>query len=323
MMSEVLVFVDLQGGVISNTSKGAFTVAQSVAEAKGLSISALIAGSGIEALAQECFHYGAEKVYYYDHEELKYYRSRPFTRIMLQTINDNKPDVVLFGYSTSSTDFAPRVSTALKVGLVTGATEIEWDEDNLSLVKPIYQEKLNMKFLLKGNPKMIILGVGAFSATKPDTSKSGELAKCSPSFENGDLSEEILATEVIEKTVDLSEAKFIVSGGRGVGSKEKFQVVFDTAKALGGVVASTRAVWDAGWMENDVHVGQTGQTVAPDIYIAAGISGAVQHTAGMKKSKTIIVINTDSDAPIWSVGQFGIVGDLHKVLPLIAQKLKE
>jgi electron transfer flavoprotein alpha subunit len=323
MMGELLVFVELQGGVISNTSKGAFTVAKTVAEAKGLNISALIAGAGIESLAQQCFHYGANKVYYYDHEELKYYRSMPFTRIILQTINDVKPDVVLFGYSTSSTDFAPRVSSTLKVGLLTGATEIEWDGDNLSVIKPIYQEKLNMKFLLKGNPKMIILGVGAFSATKPDSSKSGELVNLTPTFENGDLTEEILGTEVVERTVDLSEAKLIISGGRGVGSKEKFQVVFDTAEGLGGQVASSRAVWDAGWLENDVHVGQTGQTVAPDVYIAAGISGAVQHTAGMKKSKTIIIINTDADAPIWSVGHFGIVGDLHKVLPLIAQKLKE
>ncbi|MHA1990345.1 MAG: electron transfer flavoprotein subunit alpha/FixB family protein [Candidatus Hodarchaeales archaeon] len=322
-MGELLVFVELQGGVISNTSKGAFTVAKSVAEAKGLSISALIAGFEIESLAQECFHYGANKVYLYDHEELKHYRCMPFTRIMLQTINDINPEVIFYGYSTASTDFAPRVSSTLKLGLLTGATKIEWDGDNLSAVKPIYQEKLSMNFLLKGNPKMIILGVGAFSATKPDSSKSGELVKCSPSFESGDLSEVVLATELIEKTVDLSEAKLIVSGGRGVGSKEKFQVVFDTAEALGGAVASTRAVWDAGWLENDVHVGQTGQIVASDIYIAAGISGAVQHTAGMKKSKTIIVINTDSDAPIWSVGHFGIVGDLHKVLPLIIQKLKE
>lgn len=322
-MGELLVFVELQGGVISNTSKSAFTIAHSIALSKSLSVSALIAGSGIETLAQECFHYGANKVYYYDHEELKYYRSMPFTRIMIQTINDIKPEVILFGYSTSSTDFAPRVSSSLKIGLLTGATEIEWDGDNLSVVKPIYQEKLNLKFLLKGSPKMIILGVGAFSATKPDSSKSGELVKCSPNFENGDLVEEILGTEVVERTVDLSEAKLIVSGGRGVGSKEKFQIVFDTAEKLGGQVASSRAVWDAGWLENDVHVGQTGQTVAPDVYIAAGISGAVQHTAGMKKSKTIIVINTDGDAPIWSVGHFGIVGDLHKVLPLIVQKLNE
>lgn len=321
-MSEILVFVEIQGNAISNASKSAFSVAQSLAESKDLNISAFIAGSGIESKAQECFHYGASKVYLYDNPELKNFRTLPFTQTLIQTINESKPDVVLFGYSTASTDFAPRVAGKIGTALLTGATELSWDGDNLTVIKPIYKEKLNMKFKLSGSPKMIILGVGAFAAAKPDNSKSGELITCTPSFTDSDLVEEVLGAETVERTVDLTKAKLIVSGGRGVGSKEKFKVIFDTAEALGGQVASSRAVWDAGWLETDVHVGQTGQTVAPDIYIASGISGAVQHTAGMKKSKTIIVINTDPEAPIWQVGHFGIVGDLHKVLPLIVRKVK-
>ena len=263
MSNEIMVFVELQGGEISNTSKSAFTVAQSLADSKGWNVSALIAGSGVDAKVKECSQYGASKTYYYDHQELKNYRSLPFTRIMLQCIKENSPEVIIFGYSTTSTDFAPRVSTSTGVGLLTGATEVTWDGENISVKRPIYKDKLYQKFLLKGNPKMIILGPGSFAAIKPDINKSGEIISCEAKFEEGDLIETVVSTETVKRSVDLSEAKLIISGGRGVGSKEKFSVIFESAESLGGQVASSRAVWDAGWTESDIHVGQTGGAVSP------------------------------------------------------------
>ncbi|MHA2363239.1 MAG: electron transfer flavoprotein subunit alpha/FixB family protein [Candidatus Hodarchaeales archaeon] len=322
MSNEILVFVEHQAGAVSNPSKSAFTAAQALAEEKGWKISALVAGTDLESVVKESITLGASKVYSYDHSELKFYRSMPYSRVLLQTVNDYSPEVIIFGYSTTSTDFPPRASVALKSAIITGVSALEWDEDTLVATKPAFKEKLNFKFAIKGTPRMVILGIGVFPGAKSDSSLTGEVINCTPNFEDGDLVETIVSTEVVEKMVDLSEAKLIVSGGRGVGGKDKFQVIYDAAKAFGGEWASSRAVHDAGWTETDQHLGQTGQQVGPDIYIAAGISGAIQHTAGIKSSKTIISINTDPEAPMWDVSHYGIVGDLHKVLPLLIDKIK-
>lgn len=319
----ILIFIEHQNGKISNPTKGAFTAAQMLADQTGWGISALVAGSDIDLVSKASIALGATKVYTYEHNELEYYRSLPYARVLIHAIKAYTPEIVLFGYSTTSTDFAPRVSVTLQSALLTGATELEWKHETLIATKPAINEKLNFKFALKGNPRLIILGIGAFAGTKSDSSRSGEVIANEISFEDKDLVEKILNMAVVERAVDLSEAKLILSGGRGVGTKDKFNVIYDTAEALGGEWASSRAVHDSGWTKTDRHVGQTGQQVTPDVYIAAGISGAIQHVAGMKKSKNIIVINTDPEAPIWEVAHFGIVGDLHIVLPLLVKKLQE
>ena len=319
----ILIYVEHQNGRLSAPSKGAFTAALALGEQTGWGIAALVAGKQVEAAAKESIALGASKVFVYKHSELAQYRSLPFTRVFLQAIKDHAPELVLFGYSTSSTDFAPRLSVALKSAMLTGATDLTWENKSLIVTKPAFKDKLLFKFAVKTTPRLVILGIGAFAGAKADTSRTGEIITGTPAFEDGDLTEDILGAEVVTKEVDLTEAKLIISGGRGVGSKEKFQIIYDTAAALGGEWASSRAVHDAGWTLTDRHVGQTGQQVAPDVYIASGISGAIQHLAGIKKSKTIIVINTDPEAPIWEVATHGIVGDLHKVLPLIAKKVNE
>lgn len=322
MNKEIMVFIEISEGKLANTSKGIFTIALSLAKEKNWIVSALIAGKNIENVTKEIFSLGASKVYVYDHEELQHYRCLPYSRILIQTIVEHKPEVLLFGYSTTSTDFVPRVSALQNNACITGAKNLEWDGDVLTITKTIYTDKLDMKFVIKGHPKMVIVDLGVYPSPKPDNNLTGDIIQCTPVFKDEDLTEEILNVDFVKKTVDLSEAKLIVSGGRGVGSKEDFKLIFDAADSLGGNAACTRAVWDAGWLETDLHVGQTGQSVSPDIYIAAGISGAVQHTAGIKQSKTILVINTDPDAPIWSVANYGIVGDLRKVLPVLIQKAK-
>ena len=321
MVNEILVFAEQKQDVLTNPAKAAFGAAKELAS-NGKTISAVVIGKNINESINQCFALGAKKVYTFNNEQLEHYKTLPFTRVLLQTITDHSPTAVIFGYSTTSTDLAPRVAYSLDVASITGVTSMSWDGENLTAFKPAYSEKLNIKYSLKGKVKVVVLGIGAYPAPQADTSAKGEIIVGIPKFVNSDLVEEIKGVEVVEKTVDLSEAKLIVSGGRGVGNAEKFKVIYDTAEALGGQPASSRAVWDAGWTKTDIHVGQTGGSVAPEVYIACGISGAIQHVAGIKNSKTIIAVNTDPDAPIWEVAHYGIVGDLHVVLPLIAKKLQ-
>ena len=320
MAKEILIFAEQKQDALTTPAKGAFGAAKQILTGDH-TITAVVAGKELDNAIKQCFSFGASKVYVASHEQLESYRCLPFTKVLLQVINENSPDVVIFGYSTTSTDLAPRVAYSLNVASLTGVTELSWDGDKLIVQKPAYNEKLTFKYALNGKTKFVVLGIGAFTAPEPNEGATGESKVIIPTFQTEDLIEEILGVTVVEKTVDLSEAKFIVSGGRGCGRAEKFKIIFDTASALGGQPASSRAVWDAGWTESDIHVGQTGGSVSPDVYIASGISGAIQHVAGIKKSKTIIVINTDPDAPIWEVAHYGIVADLHKVLPLLIKKL--
>ena len=320
MVKEILVFAEQKNNALTTPAKGAFGAAKELASA-GFSVSAVVAGKNVDNVVKQCFSLGASKVYVATDDQLEHYRCLPYNNVLTQVLSQYEPEIVLFGYSTTSTDLAPRVAYTSKVASLTGVTELSWEDNKLLVNKPAYNEKLNVKYALSGKIKIVVLGIGAFSAPVADDSASGETVTVSVTFKPEELIEEIMGVEVIEKTVDLSEAKFIVSGGRGCGSAEKFKIIFDTASALGGQPASSRAVWDAGWTESDIHVGQTGGAVSPDVYIANGISGAIQHVAGIKKSKTIIVVNTDPEAPIWDVANYGIVADLHKVLPLLVQKL--
>ena len=321
MTKEILIFAEQKSDALTTPAKGAFGAAKDLLT-NDFTISAVVAGKSPDNAVKQCFSLGASKVYVAKHDQLEHYRTLPFTKVLNQVIAEHSPEVVIFGYSTTTTDLAPRVAFSQNVASLTGATALSWDGDKLIVEKPAYNENLIFKYGLSGKTKCVVLGIGAFSAPPADDTASGETIVVTPSFQPEDLVEEILGIEVVEKTVDLSEAKFIVSGGRGCGSAEKFKVIIDTAAALGGQPASSRAVWDAGWTESDIHVGQTGGSVSPDVYIANGISGAIQHVAGIKKSKTIIVVNTDPDAPIWEVAHYGIVADLHKVLPLLVKKLQ-
>lgn len=320
MAKEILVFAEEKQDALTSAAKGAFGAAKELV-ASGFTITAVVAGKNPDNSIKQCFSFGASKVYVANHEQLEHYRCLPYAKVLNQVIGEHAPEIVIFGYSTTSTDLAPRVAYSQNVASFTGVTALSWKDDKLIVDKPAYNDNLIFKYALTGKTKFIVLGIGAFSAPVPVDGASGESVVVIPSFQPEDLKEEILGVQIVEKTVDLSEAKFIVSGGRGCGSAEKFKIIFDTASALGGQPASSRAVWDAGWTENDIHVGQTGGSVSPDVYIANGISGAIQHVAGIKKSKTIIVVNTDPDAPIWEVGHYGIVADLHKVLPLLVKKL--
>lgn len=320
MAKEILVFAEQKGDSLTTAAKGAFGAAKELSSA-GFTVSAVIAGKQLDNAVKQCFSLGASKVYIATHDELQNYRSLTYTNVLTSVLNQYEPEIVLFGFSTTSTDLVPRVAYTAKVASLTGVTALSYENDKLLVDKPAYNEKLIVKYSLSGKFKIVILGIGAFSAPPANEGATGETVTLSPSFKPEELIEEVVSVEMVEKSVDLSEAKFIVSGGRGCGSAEKFKIIFDTAAALGGQPASSRAVWDAGWTENDIHVGQTGGAVSPDVYIANGISGAIQHVAGIKKSKTIIVVNTDPEAPIWDVAHYGIVADLHKVLPLLVQKL--
>ncbi len=324
-MAEILVFMEQSAGALAHSAKGGITVARELAAKNGATVSAFIAGKDVNAMAQELIHLGADKVYAINNEEFEHYRVFPFLKAVMKVIEENKPEIVIFSSSTTAYDLAPRVAARLGVDALVNTTKVYWEDGKLIGEKPLYNEKLFIKlsFPQDKQPYIMTLAKGAYGAPEKDESRSGDIQNLDIDLSADDLIEEVVEFEVAQKTVDISSAKLIVSGGRGVGGKEKFKVIFDLAEFLGGQVGASRAAVDAGWCSYDHEVGQTGATVAPDIYIAAGISGAIQHIVGMRKSKCIVVVNTDPEAPIWEVAHYGIVGDLHKVLPLIKKKLEE
>lgn len=288
---------------------------------------AIVIGSDVQHLAQEAIFYGADRVYLCDALELKNYRTRPYSRVMLQLIESIKPEIVLFGATATGRDLAGAIATHLPTGLTADTTELDVEPPPSRLLlasRPAFSEKMMATILCKQyRPQMATARAGVFEALERDESREGELIQlASP------MKEEEIATEVIDfireqEKVNLEEAEVIVAGGRGLGGPEPFAMLKELADALGGVVGASRAAVDAGWISHEHQVGQTGQTVRPKLYFAIGISGAVQHTVGMSNSEVIVAINSDQSAPIFQFAHYGIVGDLFRIVPAIIQEVKQ
>ena len=311
--------------------------AKDLAKDLNTDVTAVLIGSDVKGLADELAAYGADKVIVVDDPELKDYRTEPYTHALASVINEFKPEIMLVGATAIGRDLGPRVSARVATGLTADCTQL--DIGDFPLVAKEGQEQKHNQLLMTrpafgGNtiatiacpnnrPQMATVRPGVMQKIEPVEGAKANVVEYNPGFTPDDKYVEILdIVKSVSETVDIMDAKILVSGGRGVGSPENFQMLRDLADALGGEVSCSRAVVDEGWMPKDMQVGQTGKTVRPQVYFAIGISGAIQHVAGMEESDIIIAINKDESAPIFDVADYGVVGDLNKIVPKLTEMIK-
>jgi electron transfer flavoprotein alpha subunit len=322
----VFVFVEQRNKEIQNVSLELIGIGKELAENLNQKVTAVLLGNEVKEI-EKLGYYGADNIIYAEDEELDIYMTEPYTKVLKEVIEDKKPEIVLFGATAIGRDVAPRLAGRIHTGLTADCTKLEINEDNndLMMTRPAFGGNIMATIECPDHrPQMATVRPGVMKKADKDTTKRVEIEKFSVKIEEKDKTYEILEV-VEEKTnkIDIQEANILVSGGRGVGNPDNFKLLEDTAQILGGVVSSSRAAVDSDWMPKEVQVGQTGKTVRPDLYIACGISGAIQHLAGMEESEFIVAVNKDETAPIFEASDVGIVGDLNKVLPALNQELKK
>lgn len=311
--------------------------AKDLAADLGTEVTAVLLGSGIKALADSLAEYGADKVVVVDSPVLETYRTEPYTQALAAVIHEYKPEIMLVGATAIGRDLGPRVSARVGTGLTADCTVLEIGDFPLNPL-PNREQKHNQLLMTRpafgGNtiatiacpdnrPQMATVRPGVMQKIEPVKGAKAEIIEFNPALEENNCYVEILdVVKEVTETVDIQAAKILVSGGRGVGSKENFKLLEELADAIGGTVSCSRAVVDNGWLPKDLQVGQTGKTVRPNVYFAIGISGAIQHAAGMEESDIIIAINKDPSAPIFDVADYGIVGDLNKIVPMLTEAIK-
>jgi electron transfer flavoprotein alpha subunit len=298
-----------------------------LAEVLGVELAALVIGHQVEHLCRESFTYGADKAYLVDDEVFRHYRTEPYQLAICRLVDAQMPEVILVGATGLGRDLAGAVATTLETGLTADCTGLAIDDKrNLMQTRPAFGGNIMATIMCdKFRPQMATVRPHVMTMPERDMERSGEIVRFSCPIGEDEILVKVL--EVIDDRnrdqVDIGGAEFIVSGGRGMMGKENFALLQELADELGGVVGSSRSAVDAGWMPPERQVGQTGKTVRPKIYIACGISGAIQHLVGMQDSDTIIAINRDRNAPIFEVATYGIVGDLFQVIPALTNRLRE
>jgi electron transfer flavoprotein alpha subunit len=320
MATTILTFAELRDGKPRRASLEVVSEARRLAGALGASVAAVVVGPGSEAAAGELASYGTDVVRVFDDPALATYATEAYARALAQAIGDTKPSVVLVPFTAMGKDFAPRVAAKVGAGLASDCAALEAKGGRLVARRPVYAGKAYATVEWAGEPQMATLRPNVFPLGKPDPSRRAEVVKATV-----DASARARVTGVqamAQGKVQLTEAQVIVSGGRGLKGPEHFHLVERLAEALGAAVGASRAVVDAGWVDHQMQVGQTGKTVSPSLYVACGISGAIQHLAGMSSSKTIVAINKDPDAPIFKVADYGILGDVFEVLPKLTEAAK-
>ena len=297
-----------------------------LADEIGTELCAVLCGKDVGPLVDELFAYGADKVYVGDNEELKTYRTDAYTKVIFEAIESYKPEIVLLGATHIGRDLGPCLAVKANTGLTADCTslEIDMEDKKLKQTRPAFGGNLMATIVCPNHrPQMSTVRPGVMDKAVYDSSRKGEVISLNVSFKEGDIRTKVL--EVIKSVndkVSLTDADIIVSGGMGLGGQEGFTLLKELADKLGGTIAASRASVDAGWIDHAYQVGQTGTTVKPTVYFACGISGAIQHIAGMQNSDYIIAINKNEAAPIFEIADLGIVGDLHTVIPAIIEELK-
>jgi electron transfer flavoprotein alpha subunit/NAD-dependent dihydropyrimidine dehydrogenase PreA subunit len=323
----VWVFIEHEHGKVSTVSFELLGEGRKLADALGCHLCGMIFGDGVEGFVKEAIAYGAETVYVTESPILEQYRADPYACAAVNLIRKYKPEIVLFGATTQGRDFAGTVATTLEVGLTADCTGLDIDPETkyLRQTRPAFGGNIMATILDYPNyrPQMSTVRPKVFAMPQRDDSRKGEVIR-----EPLPMTEEQVRTKVLEfikgtEAVNLVDAEIIVSGGRGLGNAESFKVIRELAEVLGAAVGASRATVDSGWISYEHQVGQTGRTVRPKIYIACGISGAIQHQAGMKTSDIIVAINKDPEAPIFKIANYGIVGDLFTIVPMLKEEFKK
>ena len=324
---DIYVFAEQRDGEIQPVALELIGKARELAQVTGEKVVAILAGCGITGLAGTLVAYGADKVVVIDEPLLKDYLTEQYTQAVFQAVNAFKPSILMFGATTIGRDLAPRIAARLGTGLTADCTKLAINEETreFEMTRPAFGGNLMATIKCpEHRPQMSTVRPGVMPKAEPDFGRKGETVPFKPAFDESKFIVKLVKTVKEQKaSVDITDAKVLVSGGRGVGCKEGFEMLRGLADVLGGEVAASRAMVDAGIMPHDRQVGQTGKTVRPSVYFALGISGAIQHLAGMEESETIIAINKDKFAPIFSVADLGIVCDLGKVVPLLTERLKK
>ena len=330
---DVWVFIEQQEGKISPVSLELLGRARDLAGELDSHVCALLFGYNVGHLSATVVQYGADRVVLADHAELQQYRTLPYAQVAIDVVQDRQPYIFLLGATPIGRDLAPRIASAIGAGLTADCTDLQIGDferrgevyrDLLYQIRPAFGGNIIATIVNpEMHPQMATVREGVMRLGEPDVSRTGTVERLAPALNGHHAQVEVLRREVRLPKVNLKKAPVIVAGGMGVGSKENFQLLFDLADAVGGEVAASRAAVDAGFISQEHQVGQTGVTVRPRLYIACGISGAVQHRAGMDQSSKIIAINTDPNAPIFEIAHYKIVGDLRTIIPQMIRAYRE
>lgn len=343
MAGNIWVYVDQFKGEAHPASWEAFGAARTLQEKLGGEIVALVFGDQIKGIAEEAVHYGADTVLYADSPTLADFRPEPYTALLAKLAKEEQPEVLLFPTTTRGREVAAMGAIDLKTGILPDVIALEVADGVIMATRPVYAGKLLSKAKCATKPQFITLRIRSFAKPEPDTSRSGELTAVDPVMGEDEIATKVVDYADTEGGVSLTDAAVVVSGGRGVANNPNldppdglddkeaeiwrahkgFEMVGELAEVLNGAVGASRAAVDAGYIPYEHQVGQTGKVVTPDLYIACGISGAIQHLAGMRTSKVIVAINKDPDAPIFKLARYGVVGDLYDIVPALTEAFRE
>lgn len=320
MSKKVLVLGEAREGALRNVSYESIAAAKQISD--GGEVVAVLLGDAVQDLAAELGKYGADRVITVEHPHLKQYTSDGYGQAFMAVIDQENPEAIVFGHTALGKDLSPKIASKLQIGLISDVTAIEGEGEDAVYIRPIYSGKAFEKVKVKEGIKFITIRPNNIAPLVKDNSKSCDVSSLSVDITNL----RTIIKEVVRKStegVDLSEAKVVIAGGRGVKSEEGFAPLKELANVLGGAVGASRGACDADYCDYSLQIGQTGKVVTPDLYIAAGISGAIQHLAGMSNSKIIVAINKDPEANIFKVADYGIVGDLFEVIPMLTEEFKK
>jgi electron transfer flavoprotein alpha subunit len=330
--NSVMVYIQQSGGKAAEVSLELVSKARELADKLKVEVSAAIFGERVEGEVTRLAGFGADRVYLVEDPRLKYYTPIPYSKLMIRVVSEKKPQIVLYGATTEGRDLAPRVASNLKVGLTADCTDLQIGDhvqketeykDILYQIRPAFGGNIIATIVSpERKPQMATVREGVMRMAQSDPSRRAETVRITDGLGQGDFPSEVIQQVMEAKTVNLKGAQIIVSGGMGVGSRDNFALICELAQTLGAEVGASRAAVDQGFIGKEHQVGQTGTTVRPKLYIACGISGAIQHRAGMDASARIIAINNDPEAPIFSIAHYGIVGDLNEVIPRMIKAYK-
>ncbi len=321
MSDKLLVIAESRDGELRHVSFEAIAAAKQMNDNAEI-VAVLLGNEGLDNQANDMIHYGADRAITLTHDNLEHYTSGGYGQAILEIINDESPTGIVMGHTAVGKDVTPKIASRLESGLISDVTEIDTSGDEAVFIRPIYSGKAFEKKVIKDGVVFITIRPNNIAALEKDESRSGDVS--AKEVDVKDL--RTIIKEVIRKQsegVDMSEANVVIAGGRGVKSKEGFEPLYELAEVLGGAVGASRGACDADYCDYSLQIGQTGKVITPDLYIAVGISGAIQHLAGMSNSKVIVAINKDPEANIFNIADYGIVGDLFDVIPKLIEELKQ
>ncbi|ABS35036.1 electron transfer flavoprotein subunit alpha/FixB family protein [Clostridium botulinum] len=323
----VWIFAEQREGKLQKVALELIGKGKELSKKLGVELTAVLLGYNIDDIPRQLIEYGADKVLYVNNPLLKNYTTDGYTKVINDLIEERKPEILLVGATYIGRDLAPRISSRLGTGLTADCTGLDIDDDtrNLLMTRPAFGGNLMATIICDSNrPQMSTVRPGVFQKLEKDANRDGSIENIKVNLKESDIKIKIKEIVKLAKEIeDISEAKILVSGGRGLGSPEGFKLLRELADLMGGAISGSRAVVDSGWIDKAYQVGQTGKTVRPNLYIACGISGAIQHLAGMQDSDYIIAINKDESAPIMQVADLSIVGDYKKILPSMIDEIKK